>query len=106
MQLATLRATETAAATKFTELSKESALLKATKLAEVKGKESEVKSVKAALTNYGADEEGISSELAAVEEYIAELKPKCALAPAESYESKKARRTQEIEGLREALEML
>merc|ERR1719213_236412 len=78
---------------------------KAAKLAEVKGSESEIKSLKVALEQQGEDKTMTSTELDAVNEYIAKLKPQCE-EKVMSYAEKKARREAEIAGLKEALEIL
>merc|ERR1719242_1358969 len=52
-----------------------------------------------------ADRETTSSELSAVLEYYAKIKDRCIAKP-ESYESRKARREAEIQGLKEALAIL
>jgi len=78
---------------------------KAAKLAEVKGSQSEIKSLKVALENQGEDKTMTSTELDAVNEYLAKLKPQCE-EKVMSYAEKKARREAEIAGLKEALEIL
>merc|ERR1719330_946731 len=52
-----------------------------------------------------ADRETTSSELSAVLEYYAKIKDRCIAKP-ETYESRKARREAEIQGLKEALAIL
>merc|ERR1719335_759577 len=78
---------------------------KAAKLAEVKGSQSEVKSLKVALEQHGEDKSMTSTELDAVLEYLEKLKPQCE-EKVMSYAEKKARREAEIAGLKEALEIL
>merc|ERR1719428_302357 len=78
---------------------------KAAKLAEVKGSESEIKSLKVALEQQGEEKTMTSTELDAVNEYLAKLKPQCE-EKVMSYAEKKARREAEIAGLKEALEIL
>jgi len=103
--LADARTTENAAVDDFKKLTADSKLSTATKSAEQKGKESEVKSLKTALANSSEDSEGISTELDAVLQYLAELKPQCET-KVPSYAEIKAKRQQEIEGLKDALEIL
>merc|ERR1719252_30642 len=83
----------------------ENQILKATKEMELKGKESELKLLKTSMGELGSDKEGIQSELDAVDEYLAKLKPQCET-KAPSYAERKARRDQEIEGLKVALDTL
>merc|ERR1719214_151779 len=78
---------------------------KAAKLAEVKGSQSEIKSLKVSLEQHGEDKTMTSTELDAVNEYIEKLKPQCE-EKVMSYAEKKARREAEIAGLKEALEIL
>merc|ERR1719298_269810 len=77
----------------------------ASKETEVKAKSSEVKSLKVQLEHSKEDHESVSKELDAVMAYIDKLKPECE-SKAMSYEEKKAAREAEIEGLKEALEIL
>jgi len=103
--LADARAAETTAAEQYAQLMKDGKEDKAIKEAQVNAKKSEVKSLNAALRNYGEDKEGTSTELDAVLSYLGELKPKCET-KAPSYAEQKAAREQEIDGLKEALKLL
>jgi len=103
--LADARTTEEVAATEHTKMIQENKLSKATKETEGKGKESEAKSLKTMLANNNEDKEGISTELDAVLQYLDELKPQCET-KAPSYAEVKAKREQEIQGLKDALEIL
>jgi len=103
--LSDARTSEDAAASDFKKMTQENKLSKATKEAERKGKESEVKSLQTALSNGNEDKEGITTELDAVLAYLAELKPQCET-KAPSYAEKKAKREAEIDGLKNALEIL
>jgi len=103
--LADARTTEDAGAAEFQKMTQENKFSKTIKEAERKGKESEVKSLKVALTNGDEDKEGISTELDAVVQYLAELKPQCET-KAPSYAEKKAQREAEIAGLQNALTIL
>jgi len=58
-----------------------------------------------AIADLSTDKETLSSELAAVREYYAKLKDRCIANP-ETYEERKARREAEINGLKEALQVL
>jgi len=103
--LADARTTEETSSTEFKKMMQENKLSKAMKETESKGKESEVKSLKSSLADYNQDSEGISSELDAVLQYLDELKPQCET-KAPSYAEVKAKREQEIQGLKDALEIL
>jgi len=103
--LAEARTVEEAAQTEFDKLSKESKMLKATKSMEIKGKQSEIGSLKTTVSDLGTDKEGITGELDAVLAYLDKLKPQCET-KVPSYEERKAAREQEIEGLKSALEIL
>merc|ERR1719231_1889126 len=83
----------------------DSKLEKATKEMDIKGKESELKSLKTSLADYGEDKESVTSELDAVVAYLDKLKPQCET-KAPSYEEVKAQREAEIQGLKEALDIL
>jgi len=103
--LADARTTEETSATEYTKMTQENKLSKATKVTEGKGKESEVRSLQLALANYNQDTEGITDELDAVNQYLAELKPQCETKQP-SYAEITAKREQEIDGLKDALETL
>jgi chromosome segregation ATPase len=103
--VAEAKANEDLAVDSFTKNAADTRVLKATKLAELKAKESEIKGLQATLDNQAQDKEGVASELQAVNEYLDRLKPQCET-KAPSYEEQKARREQEIEGLKNALSIL
>jgi len=103
--LAEAEATEDAAATAFAKLTDENKVSKASKLAEAKGKKSEIKSLSVELEHSKEDLTSTSAELDAVLAYLDKLKPQCE-EKAMSYAEKKAAREAEIEGLKEALGIL
>jgi chromosome segregation ATPase len=103
--LAESEADEAEALKSYEELSQSSAVAKATKEAEVKGKSSEIKSLEVAVTDSTADLTSSSKELDAVMEYIEKLKDQC-VSKAMTYEERKAKRESEIAGLKSALEIL
>jgi len=80
-------------------------LSKATKEAEIKGAESEVKSLAVAIHNFSEDHKMASSELASIMEYMDKLKPQCE-GRVTPYEERKARREAEIQGLKDALSII
>jgi len=103
--LAEAKAAEGSAAEEFEKLTHESRVLKATKLADAKAKQSELKSMKTSIDEFSSDKEGVQNELDAVTAYLDKLKPECET-KMPSADEKRARRTQEIEGLRNALSIL
>jgi len=100
-----IEAEEQAAVKDYEKLKQENAVSRASKMAEVKAKQSEVKSLTVAIENGSADADGVQKELDAVLEYLDKLKPQCET-KAMSYEEKKQRREAEISGLKEALAIL
>merc|ERR1719409_890130 len=76
-----------------------------TKQGDVKGKTSEGKQLEVALGNYAENKATTTDELDAVLMYLDKLKPQCE-SKVMSYAERKAKREQEIEGLKEALTIL
>jgi len=105
-QLSDERVAEREASEKFEKLIADSKMLRAMKEMELKSKLSESKGLKSRLFELSEDKEGTSTELDAVVEYLAELKPKCAASAPPTYAEKKAKRDAEMEGLKEALKLL
>merc|ERR1719183_2240401 len=103
--LAEAEADESSAQSVYDKLTQENAVTKATKQSDVKGKTSEVKQLDVALGNYKENHATSSKELDAVLDYLDKLKPQCET-KAMSYGERKARREQEIAGLKEALTIL
>merc|ERR1719399_2068742 len=103
--LAETETEEDAAADAYAKQTDENKVSKATKEADSKAKQSEVKSLTVELGHAEEDHASTSTELDAVNSYIDKLKPQCE-EKAMSYEEKKAAREAEIAGLKEALEIL
>merc|ERR1719504_211031 len=103
--LAEATAAENASAAAFEKLAKKSKLSRVAKVEEVKGKESETKSLEMNLLNYKEDKETTGKELDAVLTYLDKLKPQCET-KVMSYAERKARREADIAGLKEALAIL
>jgi len=103
--LADVRTTEDAAVSDHRKMLQENKLSRATKETESKGKESEVKTLKSSLADSNSDKDSLSDELNAVNQYMAELKPQCE-SKAPSYAERKAERETEIQGLKDALQIL
>merc|ERR1719461_2148632 len=93
------------AQTLYDDITQENKVTKTMKDQDLKYKTAEVKSLGKALAELSSDKETLSSELAAVNEYYAKLKDRCIAKP-ETYEERKARREAEINGLKEALQVL
>merc|ERR1719160_2344065 len=86
-------------------LMQENKVATATKEAEIKGAESQIKSLDVTITDSGEDLKMVNKEKGAIEDYIAKLKPQCEgrVVP---YEERKAKREAEINGLKEGLSIL
>merc|ERR1719245_2076028 len=97
-------AEQTAAATHERE-SKENAIEKTTKEQDVKYKTKEAASLDKTAAELSTDIDGVKTELDAVNDYLASLNKKCTY-KVESYAERKARREAEINGLKEALDIL
>merc|ERR1719160_253937 len=74
---------------------------KASKEAEIKGNESEIKSLKVTITNFKTDKKAATGELETVLEYMEKLKPQCQ-GRTVPYAERKAKREAEISGLKDA----
>jgi len=103
--LAEAEADESSAVEAYEKLTQENAVTKATKNGAVKAKSSEVKQLEVALGNYKENKATTTDELDAVLAYLDKLKPQCET-KVMSYAEKKAKREQEIAGLKEALTIL
>merc|ERR1719375_274355 len=103
--LAEARTAEAASQADYDKMAQDSKMLKATKSMEIKGKQSEIASLKTTSSDLGTDKEGLTSELDAVLAYLDKLKPQCEV-KVPTYAERKAAREQEIEGLKSALEIL
>jgi len=103
--LAEAETDEDTGANDFAKLSEETKVTKATKDAEIKGKQSEIRSLSVSMQNYNEDKSAVGAELDAVLSYLDKLKPECET-KVMSYEEKVARREAEIEGLKEAMGIL
>merc|ERR1719473_802583 len=103
--LAEAEAVESEAQTTYDKMTTENKIAKASKSAEAKAKASERKSVQNSLEMSKEDQAATSKELDAVNAYIDKLRPECE-SKVMSYEEKKAAREAEIQGLKDALEIL
>merc|ERR1719482_37876 len=103
--LADAEAAESAAQATFDKLTQDNKVAKTTKQQDAAGKQSEVKQLEVALSNYKEDHATLSDEMTAVLNYLDKLKPQCET-KVMSYAERKAKREQEIAGLKEALTIL
>jgi len=89
----------------YEKTTQENQVSKATKKAAVQGKIQESSRLEQLISDATSDRDGVQEELNAVLEYLEKLRPQCTTEP-ESYEDRKARRENEIEGLKTALNIL
>merc|ERR1719335_8631 len=103
--LAELTATEDSAVAAYEQQTKENEIEKASKDQDVKYKTKESKDLDKAVSEAASDKSVVQTELDAVMEYLSKLHAQCD-EKAEPYAETKARREEEIAGLKEALEIL
>jgi len=103
--LSELEAIESQAASAYDMQTKENAVTKTTKDQDVKYKTKEAAGLDKSASELSTDREGVQSELDATLEYLASLAKKCTY-KVESYAERKARRESEVEGLKNALDIL
>jgi len=89
----------------YDKVTQENAVTKTLKLQDVKYKTQEFVGLDKAISDLSEDLKTETTELAAVNEYYAKVKDRCIAVP-ETYEERKARREAEINGLKEALNIL
>merc|ERR1719352_1992409 len=105
LEVAESEASESAAQSSYDKLAEQNKLTKTANVEEVKGKEAKVKSEETALLNYKEDFATTGKELDSVLAYLDKLKPQCET-KVMTYAERVAKREAEIEGLKEALEIL
>jgi len=103
--LAKVETEEADAADEYEKVTQANKITKTTKDQEVKYKTQEFKTLDKEIAELTGDKDTTSTELDAVLEYYGKLKDRCVAKP-ESYEDRKARRTAEIAGLKDALNIL
>merc|ERR1719407_266703 len=103
--LAEMIAAEETAVNEYETTTKENEITKATKEQDVKYKTKEAKGLDKETAEASADKTGVQEELDAVNEYYAGIKERCIAKP-ETYEERVERRTAEIAGLKQALQIL
>jgi hypothetical protein len=103
--LADMTASEQMSQSAYDRATQENALEKTVKEQDVKYKSAESTRLDKALAEASSDREAVQNELDAVNDYRKTLKGRC-IAKAESYSERAGRRTAEIQGLKQALEIL
>lgn len=103
--LADVEEEEADAVTQYEATNQENKLAKSLKEQDIKYKTQEFKGLDKMVVDLGSDKDGLSTELAAVNEYDDKIKGRCIAKP-ESYEERKKRREEEIKGLKEAMSIL
>jgi len=89
----------------YEKTTQENKISTATKEQDSKYKTQEFKSLDKDISELSSDRDTANTELSAVLEYDTKLKERCIAKP-ETYETRKARRAAEIQGLKQALEIL
>eukprot|EP00419_Tripos_fusus_P023823 CAMPEP_0172706318 /NCGR_PEP_ID=MMETSP1074-20121228/45915_1 /TAXON_ID=2916 /ORGANISM="Ceratium fusus, Strain PA161109" /LENGTH=705 /DNA_ID=CAMNT_0013528867 /DNA_START=58 /DNA_END=2175 /DNA_ORIENTATION=- len=89
----------------YEEMTQRNTLTKTIKNQDLKFKSKQAKGLKKSTSDLSADRDAINTELTAVNDYYAKLKDRCVAKP-ETYEARKARRENEINGLKQALQSL
>merc|ERR1712048_1427541 len=97
--------TEESAAAAYDQLTKENEIEKASKETSVKHLKKESADLDKAITEYTSDRSSVETELDSIVEYLGKLEEMCVAKPG-TYEERKKRREAEIEGLKEALQIL
>lgn len=103
--LAEMSATEGAAASAYEQQTNGNAITKTIKEQDVKYKLKEGAGLDKSVSELSSDKEGVQAELSAVVEYLEKLDKMCVAKP-ETYGERKGRREAEIEGLKNALQIL
>merc|ERR1719291_1279516 len=113
--LAEFQSVEETSQADYDKQTKANEIERTTKEQDVKYKNKEATDLDAAISDASSDRDGVQTELDAVQQYLDELAAQCITTGAnmgteghnaESYEQRVARRTKEINGLREALNIL
>merc|ERR1719450_874436 len=103
--LATEETEEADAVATYEKTTQENKLSTTMKSQDVKYKTKEFKGLDKSIADLSGERDTSNTELSAVLDYYGKLKERCIAKP-ESYEERKARRESEIQGLKEALEIL
>lgn len=105
LELTKIEAEEGNEQMEYDKISHENAVVKMKMVQDVKYKTQEFAGLDESLSQMSSDRNNANVEAAAVSEYFAKLKDRCVAKP-EAYADRAQRRTAEIDGLKEALEIL
>jgi len=105
MELSEMRATERTRVADFEKDMKDMKLEKVSKEQDVKYKTEEVKRLDSELVQLDSDKQSLGTEMNAIKEFHQGLEAECIVSP-ESFAEKQAKKQQEIDGLKSALEAL
>merc|ERR1719323_1351977 len=89
----------------YEQMTQENKVTKAIKDQDVKANTKEIRTLDKSIADLTTDRDSVFAELSAVNEYNDKLKGRCIAKP-ETYETRKARRQAEIQGLKDALAIL
>merc|ERR1719150_629302 len=103
--LAQITSDEEAAVAEYEQVTKDNEIEKTSKDQSVKYKTKESKDLDKTSAELSGDRSGVQAELNAVQEYLTGIEGQC-IEKAETYAARKERRTAEIAGLKEALQIL
>merc|ERR1712032_1762945 len=103
--LAEIESTEQAAVEQYEAQKQENELALTTKNQDIKYKTKEAAALDKSVTEANSDRTGVSEEFDSIVEYLGTVKEKCIAKP-ESFEERKARREQEITGLKQEMDIL
>jgi len=103
--LAAEEAEESDAQSEYDKITQENEVTKTTKEQDVKYSTQEFKGLDKSIAEFSADKQTENTELSAVLEYYSKIKDRCIAKP-ETYEERKRRREEEIDGLKKALSIL
>merc|ERR1719221_2401152 len=103
--LAKVETEEADAAAEYEKVTQENKVNKAAMDQDVKYKTQDFTSLDKSIDELTADRDSTSAELSSVMEYYGEVKERCIAKP-ETYEDRQAKRQAEIQGLKEALQIL
>lgn len=99
------RSVEREALHAFETMVKANSVTEAAKTSEIQASESEIKSLKVSIHDFTSDNKMVMSELGAINDYVAKLKPQCE-GRTVPYAERKAKRDAEIAGLKDALSII
>merc|ERR1719456_1985860 len=102
---ADLEASENEAVEAYKKLTQENKVSQTSKETEIIGAKSEIATLEVSIGHFTEDHEAHTKELAAIHEYVLSLKPTC-YGRVMSFEERQAKRMAELQGCKEALQIL